>query len=287
MRLITFNRRRDSSMNAYLINNKTTETSSNYTPIDYINKPIIIYYFINPFCHTCWNIEPILKKITMEYGAFCSIRPVIIHSPLIPQSNRFENNHTIHSLSSSEEYSIAIAIKAAALQGNKTGRDYLRNVQESLFLYNKSSVKTIIRQASEHTNIDVHEFENDLFSVSAKKAFQSDLELAQEMEVKQFPTFVFLSQHIEDYSMKVSGAHSYETYTFIIGKMLESEVMKKTSPSFDDFFKLYKRFHTEEIAFVFDIPIKEAENNLKKLQLRQKVKKIEQGQNSFWEVCNN
>src|SRR5690625_5795794 len=81
-------------MNAFLFNNKSTQTSSNYTPIDYINKPVIIYYFINPFCDTYWDIEPILKKLTMEYGAFCSIRPVISHLFLGPKNNKLDRKST-------------------------------------------------------------------------------------------------------------------------------------------------------------------------------------------------
>lgn len=275
-------------MNAFLMNNKSTESNSNYRPIDHVNKPIIIYYFINPFCDICWHIEPIIKKITMEYGAFCSIRPVISHSFLGPHSSHSESNLPIYYFNTSDKYSISIAIKAAALQGNKAGRDYLRNIQEQLFLYKrKDSIADMIQQAAEKTNIDVHEFNNDLFSASAKKAYESDRQLSHEMDVKQIPTFLFLSQHIEDYSMKVSGVHSYETYTFILEKMLEMEIMEKSTPSFEDFLKLYKRFKTEEIAFVFDMSIREAENNLKKLQLMQKVKKIQDTHNHFWELTED
>lgn len=275
-------------MNAFLINNQSTETSTNYTPIDYINKPIIIYYFINPFCDMCWDIEPILKKITMEYGAFCSIRPVINHSLFISQGNITENKQMNDAFSTADKYSIYLAVKAAALQGNKTGRDYLRNIQDFLFLYQKQgSVETIIQKACDKTNIDIHEFDRDLFSISAKKAYESDLQLAREMEVKQSPTFVFLSQHIEDYSMKVAGVHSYETYTFVLEKMLEMQILEKSTPSFEDFLKLYKRFKTEEIAFVFDVTVKEAEKNLKKLQLMQKIKRVDQQRQSFWEIHGN
>ncbi len=272
-------------MNAFLFNNKSTQTSSNYTPIDYINKPVIIYYFINPFCDTYWDIEPILKKLTMEYGAFCSIRPVISHLFLGPKNNKFEDEQSIHSLNTSDKYSISIAIKAAALQGNKAGSDYLRNIQGSLFLYqNEAPIETIIHHAAKQTNIDVHEFNNDLFSTSAKKAYESDRQLTHEMEVKQFPTFVFLSQHIEDYSIKVAGIHSYETYTFILEKVLEMEVVERSTPSCEDFLKLFKRFTTEDLAFVLDMTVKEAEKSLKKLQLMQKVNKVQHINYSFWEI---
>lgn len=266
-------------MNAFLMNNPSSEKKGNYQPTDYINKPIIIYYFIDPFCKRCWDIERILKKITMEYGAFCSIRPVVNHSFL-----NAKHTHTNIFLNTNEKYTILLAIKAAALQGNKMGRDYLRHIQDYLFLYkNKYDVDTIIRKACDKTNIDVHEFERDLYSVSAQKAYDSDQQLAKEMEIGQFPSLVFLSQHIEDYSMKVSGIHDYESFMYVLEKMLEMEVMEKSNPTLDDFLKLYQRFKTEDFAFVFDLSIKEAEKHLKQLQLMQKIKRIQCEQECFWE----
>src|SRR5699024_12271540 len=102
---------------------------------------------------------------------------------------------------SNGKYTILLAMKAAALQGNKTCRDYLRHIQDYLFLYNDNTdVDAIIHKACNNTNIDTHEFERDLYSVSAKKAYESDQKLVEEMEVQHFPALVFLSQHIEDYS---------------------------------------------------------------------------------------
>lgn len=272
-------------MNAFLMNNQSTKTDITHSTIEQINKPIIIYYFVHPFSNTYWQMEPIIKKLTMEYGAFCSIRPVICPSSLNLQEV-CKHEEQVHSpFALVDQQTILLAIKAAALQGNKTGRDYLRNLQDYLFLYQTDiDITTLIHQACNHTNIDLHEFERDLQSISAKKAFESDIQLAQEMEIEQFPTLVFLGQHIEDYSMKIAGLHTYETYTFILEEMLNKEIMEKSKPSLEDFFKLYNRFKTEEIAFIFEISIKKAEKILKQLQLMQQITKINNGSNTFWEI---
>lgn len=267
-------------MNAYLMNQPSSEKNVNYQPADYINKPIIIYYFIDPFCETCWDIEPVLKKITMEYGAFCSIRPVVGHSFAHVKTKQINNV-----FSTKGKYTILLAMKAAALQGNKTGRDYLRHIQDYLFLYrDNTNIDTIIHKACNNTNIDIHEFERDLYSVSAKKAYESDQKLVEEMEVQQFPALVLLSQHIEDYSIKVSGVHHYETYTYILEKMLEKEIINKSNPTLNVFFHLYKRFKTEDFAFVFEVTVKDAKRYLTQLQLMQKIQKIQRQHEHFWEV---
>src|SRR5699024_11398091 len=104
------------------------------------------------------------------------------------------------------------------------------------------------------------------------------------LEVQPLSVIVFLIQQNEDYSMKVYGVHHYDTYTYILEKMLEEEVMNKCNPTLDDFFHLYKRFKTEDFAFVFEITVKEAKKHLAQLQLMQKIQKIQRQHKHFWEV---
>src|SRR5699024_12846179 len=152
-------------MNAFLMNQPSSERNVNYPPTDYINKPIIIYYFIDPFCETCWDIESILKKITMEDGAVCSIRPVVGHSSSQTKIKQINDVFT-----SKGKYTILLAMKAAALQRNKTGRDYLRHVQDYLFLYNDNTdVHALINQHWNNTNIEPHGIESDLYSLTIEK----------------------------------------------------------------------------------------------------------------------
>lgn len=268
-------------MDAYDVQNNTPHPSTNYPFIKFINKPVMIYYFIDPICKECWTIEKSIKKLTMKYGAFFNVRPIISHLFGTPNShckNRFPMNQW-------DSYYISIGIKAAALQGNKAGRDFLRNIQELIFLYQTDeSTEVVLYEAAFQANLDINEFKNDLFSPSALKAYQGDMHLIQEMEVEQFPTLVFFSQHIEDYSIKVSGLESYETYAYLLKKMIQSNTnTKQRIPPLEIYLKSYRRVQTEEVAFIFEIPIKIAENKLKKLQLERKVKKVESNGKTFWE----
>jgi predicted DsbA family dithiol-disulfide isomerase len=40
-------------------------------------KPIEIYMFIDPLCPECWALEPILKKLQIEYGRYFSIKHIL------------------------------------------------------------------------------------------------------------------------------------------------------------------------------------------------------------------
>src|SRR5699024_2053401 len=78
----------------------------------------------------------------------------------------------------------SLAIKAAELQGKKAGRLFLRKVQENLFLMKQNiSDEDVLWKCAKEANLDLDEFNNDLYSPSAKKAFQGDMKLTQEMEV--------------------------------------------------------------------------------------------------------
>ncbi|MBO1002969.1 DsbA family protein [Pseudogracilibacillus auburnensis] len=276
-------------MDAYHVHSESTRSNVNHPFINFFHKPIMIYYFVDPFCQQCWELERYMKKLTMEYGAFFNVRPIISH--IYNESphrllDKKEENHIIHNGDHLNKYYGFISIKAAALQGNKAGRDFLRSVQEAIFLYNKNeSIHDILAHSVENTNLDIREFENDLLSSSAKKAYESDIQLMHEMDVNQYPTLVFFSQHNEEYSVKVSGLQTYDAYTFVLKKMLHFELTNFSKPTIEACFIQYGRLQTEEIAFIFDLSEKEAEKKLKQLQLMQKVKQVVINGILFWEYC--
>src|SRR3954465_4886465 len=37
------------------------------------NKPVKLLYFTDPICSSCWGIEPQLRKLKQEYGAYFNI----------------------------------------------------------------------------------------------------------------------------------------------------------------------------------------------------------------------
>ncbi|MBB6453056.1 hypothetical protein HNQ94_001504 [Salirhabdus euzebyi] len=60
-----------------LTSNMNNNDGSQYGFIDLLNKPVEIYVFIDPLCPECWSLEPILKKLTIEYGRFFKLRPIV------------------------------------------------------------------------------------------------------------------------------------------------------------------------------------------------------------------
>ncbi|MBD5028043.1 adaptor protein SpxH, partial [Xanthomonas citri pv. citri] len=73
---------------------------------------------------------------------------------------------------------------AAELQGRKAGMQFLRNMQESLFVSKKNITdENVLLEIAENTSLDLEEFKKDLHSQSAVKALQCDMKIAAEMDV--------------------------------------------------------------------------------------------------------
>ncbi|WP_017551871.1 ClpXP adapter SpxH family protein [Heyndrickxia coagulans] len=269
-------------------------------------KPLEIYVFIDPLCPECWALEPVLKKLRLEYGVYFRLRHVLIGklSNLndIPKKREaiadyWEKTASRTGMSCdgslwienpiTSPYIVSIAIKAAELQGKKQGLRFLRKVQELVFLEKRNiSDIQILVDCAKGASIDVDEFLHDIHSESAAKAFQCDLKITSEMEVTESPSLVFFNEHIEDEGLKISGLYSYDIYVQVLQEMLGKEPSPLPLPPLEEFLKYFGFVASKEIAVVYDMPVQEAEKELKKLVLQQKVRKIEGKHGSFWKYIN-
>lgn len=269
-------------------------------------KPLEIYVFIDPLCPECWALEPVLKKLRLEYGVYFRLRHVLIGklSNLndIPKKREAVADYWEKTASRTgmscdgslwienpitSPYIVSIAIKAAELQGKKQGLRFLRKVQELVFLEKRNiSDIQILVDCAKGASLDVDEFLQDIHSESAAKAFQCDLKITSEMEVTESPSLVFFNEHIEDEGLKISGLYSYDIYVQVLQEMLGKEPSPLPLPPLEEFLKYFGFVASKEIAVVYDMPVHEAEKELKKLVLQQKVRKIEGKHGSFWKYIN-
>ncbi|MGE8205229.1 ClpXP adapter SpxH family protein [Heyndrickxia sp. NPDC080065] len=265
-------------------------------------KPLEIYMFIDPLCPECWALEPIIKKLQLEYGQYFRLKHVL--SGKLTRLNLsakkreaiaqlWENTASRTGMSCdgslwfenpiSAPYRASIAIKAAELQGRRAGIRFLRKIQEMLFLekQNVSNLDVLI-ECAKSVNLDIDEFLNDIHSDSAAKAFQCDLKILVEMEVTEIPSLVFFNENIEDEGLKITGLYPYEVYVQIIQEMLEDRPSPSPLPSLEQFLKRFKLVASKEIAIVYDMTISDVEKELKKWVLQQKVKIIQGKFGTFW-----
>ncbi|MCM3399208.1 DsbA family protein [Oceanobacillus profundus] len=268
-----------------------------------VQKPIEIFVFIDPLCAECWSLEPYLKKLSVEYGRFFTIRQIVSGQLRALNTDSFDKPRKLKDMWErtakrtgmscdgdlwienpvSYPWIASLAIKAAELQGKKAGMVFLRKLQENLFLKKQNiSDGDVLLQCAKEAKLDVEEFERDLFSGSAKKAYQCDLKLTREMEVDYIPTIVFFNQVVEEEGIKISGLYPYEIYELVLKEMLQRTPIPSVKPPLETFLEYYEVVGTKEISVVYDWSLAKTEKEMKKLQFQQVVEKIPAKYGSFW-----
>nr|WP_148660424.1 ClpXP adapter SpxH family protein [Anoxybacillus amylolyticus] len=266
-------------------------------------KPLEIYLFIDPLCPECWALEPVIKKLLIEYGRFFTLKHVLsgtLATLNIRKKQKFEAlAHTWERTASRSgmscdgslwienpipaPYTASIAIKAAELQGKRAGIRFLRKLQEVLFLEKQNiSEVSVLVECAKSVELDIDEFLKDLHSNSAAKAFQCDLKITAEMDVQEVPTLVFFNENIEEEGIKISGCYPYSIYVELINDMLGFRPEPVPPPPLELFLKYFKFVATKEIAVVYDLDIQEVETEMKKLQLKQVVERVPVKYGTFW-----
>lgn len=267
-------------------------------------KSLEIYTFVDPLCPECWALEPVLKKLLVEYGKYFSLRHILSGKlstlNLGAKKKQYETIADLWEKTASRTgmscdgnlwlenpisspYFASIAVKAAELQGKKKGIQFLRKLQEVVFLEKQNvSSMDVLKSCAQSVGIDMDEFLADLHSESAAKAFQCDLKLTTEMDVQEIPTLVFFNSNIEEEGLKVAGLYPYDVYVRIIEEMLPTKPEAAAPPPLEEFLKQYKTVATKEVAEVYNMNVTRAEKELKKLQLKQKVEQIPAKYGMFW-----
>jgi predicted DsbA family dithiol-disulfide isomerase len=269
----------------------------------YDKKPLEIYMFIDPLCPECWALEPILKKLHIEYGRYFSIKHVLsgrIANLNVSKKKNYEVIAELWEKTASRSgmscdgslwlenpvaspFIASVAIKAAELQGRRAGIRFLRKLQEKLFI-DKQNISHIevLTSCAENAGLDVEEFISDFHSESAAKAFQCDLKITTEMEVQEIPTLVFFNENAEDEGIKITGPYPYEVYVQILEEMLSEEPEKNQPPPLEKFLEYFKLVASKEIAVVYNMTITQVEREMKQLLLLQKVEQLPAKYGTFW-----
>ncbi len=285
--------------------NTNPSKNSQYGFFNLLKKPIEVYIFVNPICPKCWSLEPIVKKLRIEYGHYFKLRPVVcgslanlnIDKLKSPKSiaQKWEKTASFTGMSCdgdvwlenpiSSPLFASVAIKAAELQGKRAGSMFLRKLQEHLFVGKKDiSKEDVLIQCAKEANLDLHEFKEDLHGDTAIKALQCDLKLTQEMEIDQLPAIVFFNLQDDQEGIKVTGLYSYDVYLNAFTEALQKEPRKAPIPSLEEFIQHYQFVASKEISVVYDWSMEKTEREMKKLLIQQKVEKVPAKYGTFWRL---
>lgn len=257
-----------------------------------LNKPLEMYVFLDPLCPACWEMQPIIRKLQVEYGQYFTIRTVL--STQLSNLNTvckmpIEDNSRIPCEFPDIEHSVfpSIAVKAAEFQGKKAALRFFNKIQEYLFIKTKNVTSfAVLQEIANKVKIDVAEFTKDFKSKECARSFQSDLSITSEMDVTTFPSIVFFNENIEDEGIKVSGIYPYEIYVQILQEMLYEKPEVQDPPALEMLFERFHSLTTNEIASYYNISEQQAERELKKLLLLQVVERLVLPDLVIWRLKN-
>ena len=252
-----------------------------------IHKPIELYIFIDPLCPQAYAMQAMFRKLQLEYEHYFTWRYVLSTqlASLNCVTNKMKGCESGDALDIAHPVLPSIAIKAAELQGKRSGSRYLSKLQEYAILNmkNVNSYATLMEIAQE-VQLDMQEFENDFGSKEAARAFQCDLYITREMDVNEVPSIVFFNECIEDEGLKVSGNYCYEVYEQILQEMISDELIRQPLPTLDHLFSRFHTLTTAEVAEIYSIDNASAERELKKRMLQQKIERITNDATTLWRL---
>lgn len=266
-------------------------------------KPIQVLYFTDPICSTCWIIQPLLRKLKLEYDRYLNIEyrmggllpswdeynKGIIKQPT-DAAKHWEEVCACHEIPLdgdiwledplSSSYPPSIAFKAAQMQDTDLAILFLRRIKEMVFLEKKNIIKwEFLETAAFEVGLDSARLKRD-FEGQAQERFREDLRLAAEYGVTSFPTLFFSDKKDKQFTIK--GYQSYERFEDIINKLIHSVEKDQVNPDPQSLFMHFPTMTSKEFSFLSDLSKEDADKILAKLYDAGKIEKYESKNGVIW-----
>lgn len=263
----------------------STKSSVKVDKINIEKKSIKVIYYTDPICSSCWGIEPQLRKLKLEYGNKIHIEYRMggllydwsynsggISKPA-DVAHHWDEVSAYYDMPIdgdvwledplSSSFPPSIAFKAAQMQDKEKAVQFLRSLRELLFLQKKNITKwEYINLAAQKAGLDAAQLKQD-FEGEAKEFFKEDLELAQKLGVRGFPTMFFVNNLGNQ--EKVYGSKPYSVYEAAIKKLYPAIKKETYSTSRENLFEIYPTLTSREFAELSAMPKDIAETVLQEM----------------------
>jgi 2-polyprenyl-6-methoxyphenol hydroxylase-like FAD-dependent oxidoreductase/predicted DsbA family dithiol-disulfide isomerase len=272
------------------------------------SKPIQVLYFTDPICSTCWVIQPVLRKLELEYGDQINLKYCM--GGLLPswqEYNKPKKKKLISTVSEAAKhwdevcafyeipgdgtiwkedpmtssYPPSIAFKAAQMQNTDKAILFLRSIKEKVFLEKKNIIKwKHLENAALDTGLDSARLLKD-FEGNATALFEEDLKLAERLGITGFPTLFFYTGDFDN-KYVIKGYQSYDVFEDII-KQLVPNIQKNTIEA--NPLHLFLRFSTmttKELSLIYNITMEKAETILYDLYQKGAIDRHQNKNGNIW-----
>lgn len=201
------------------------------SPVKSQKLPVRIDYFTDPICSSCWGIEPMLRRLKLEYGHLTDISYHM--GGLLPDWSYNSGGISKPSDVAShwDEVSLhyrmpiigdvwlndpldssfppSIAFKAAEMQDPGLAIQFLRIIREFVFMEGKNITRMEhLKKAAQLVGLDVKKFTENMEG-PARISFESDLHVSRSQGVRGFPTLIFSGP-----SGETERVYGFRPYTY-------------------------------------------------------------------------
>ncbi|MFM7387944.1 MAG: DsbA family protein [Bacteroidota bacterium] len=267
-------------------------------------KPLVLAYYTDPICSTCWIFQPLLRKLELEYGEFVEIKyhmggllpnwedyskgAISEPSDAARLWNEMAEKHHLpldgdiwieDPLESS--YPSSIAFKAAQLQDSDKAVSFLRRMKEMLFVEKKNINHWMhMERAALTSGLDAALLKKDIAGQGLED-FKKDLNQAQELGIHVFPTLLFQVDGFTRFSLR--GHQPYERLEEYLHKYLPSINKRKVTLNLEELFERYNQLATTEIEFLLDQEFSQIEQGLAVLEVQGKIQQYTLKNAMYWQ----
>ncbi|MEX0929581.1 MAG: DsbA family protein [Balneolales bacterium] len=272
-----------------------------------LDKPVQILYFTDPICSTCWIIQPLLRKLEMEYGDHINVKYCV--GGLLPTWEGFDKGQikkpsdaakhweevcSIHEMPLDGDiwyddplyssYPPSIAFKAAQMQDTNLAILFLRRIKEMLFIEKKNIIRwEHIEEAAFKIGLDTARLLID-FEGKAQELFNNDLKLRDQLGIKSFPTLVFSGNNVHnlDKEYTLNGYQPYERFEEIIRKLVPDAHKNLVNTEPEHLFSLFPTMTTKEFEYLNSTNKNDSYKVLADLYLEGSIDKYESKNGIIW-----
>ena len=158
---------------------------------------------------------------------------------------------------------------------------FLRRLKEMLFMEKKNINNwENLENAALFSGLDSAVLQKQM-KKEGLEDFQDDLELAKELGIRIFPTLIFERNGFETEILK--GLKSYEIIEETILKYVPNAKKNLNLPKPEELFKLYNNMTEKEFAFLLNLTQDSADLELRNLQSRGLISKVNVKEVSYWQ----
>lgn len=269
------------------------------------DQNINVFYYTNPLCCYCWGLEPVLKRLSKEYGNYVNLilKMGNLQRDLnLTGKNRFSSFLEIESYwkKVGQTYGMPISGKvwekdplfssyqacsayiAAKSQGVERANVFFRKLTEALFIFDVNiSKEENLQMIAKASGLNSRQFMADYKSQKTLSLLEYEISETSSFRIDSIPTIAFLSE--DNFTYKIKGVQPYSDYVQLLEKAL-GYTPKRSNLflSLEELFDSYDVLSLKEIVYLLESPSPNLVSDIEKLCLKGFLEPIKVDFGFYW-----